>query len=124
VRLFNGDVGVVSSRDPDEPTRRLVAFPTPDGGVRIVLARAAADPEPVFAMSVHKSQGSQFARVVLVLPTAGSPLLSRELVYTGITRASEHVTVVATEERLREALGRDVQRASGLARRLWGTDER
>jgi exodeoxyribonuclease V alpha subunit len=122
-QLFNGDVGVVI-RDPDEPTRRRVAFPTPDGGVRIVSPARVPDPEPVFAMSVHKSQGSQFARVVLVLPTAGSPLLSRELVYTGITRASEHVTVVATEERLREALGRDVQRASGLARRLWGTDER
>jgi exodeoxyribonuclease V alpha subunit len=123
LQLFNGDVGVVV-RDPDDPTRRRVAFPTPDGGVRLLSPARVPDPEPVFAMSVHKSQGSQFARVVLVLPTAGSPLLSRELVYTGITRASEHVTVVASDERLREALGRDVQRASGLARRLWGTDER
>ncbi len=116
--LFNGDVGVVV-RDHD---RRRVAFPTAEGGVRLVAPARLPAAEPVFAMSVHKSQGSQFDEVVLVLPRRDSPLLSRELVYTGITRAARHVTVVAEAQILSDALARRVQRASGLTRRLWHPD--
>lgn len=116
--LFNGDVGVVV-RDRD---RRRVAFPTAEGGVRLVAPARLPAAEPVFAMSVHKSQGSQFDEVVLVLPRRDSPLLSRELVYTGITRAARHVTVVADAQILSDALTRRVQRASGLTRRLWHPD--
>jgi exodeoxyribonuclease V alpha subunit len=119
VQLFNGDVGVVV-RDPDASDRPRVAFPTPDGGIRLLSPSRLPDTEPVFAMSVHRSQGSQFDRVVLVLPTVDSPLLSRELVYTGITRARAAVTVVASEAIVAAALRRTVQRASGLAERLWG----
>lgn len=113
--LFNGDVGVVV-RDHD---RRRVAFPTAEGGTRLVAPARLPAAEPVFAMSVHKSQGSQFDEVVLVLPRRDSPLLSRELVYTGVTRAARHVTVVADAQILAAALTRRVQRASGLTRRLW-----
>lgn len=116
--LYNGDVGVVV-RDPSDPDRRRVAFPTPEGGVRLVAPGRVPPSEPVFALSVHKSQGSQFAHVVLVLPRVGSPLLSRELVYTGVTRASRRLTVVADEGHLAAALDRRVQRASGLRERLW-----
>lgn len=118
-QLYNGDVGVVV-RDPNSPAQRRVAFPTIDGGVRLLAPARLPETEPVFAMSVHKSQGSQFERVVLVLPRVDSPLLSRELVYTGITRARQSVKVVADENVLFTALGRRVQRASGLAERLWG----
>lgn len=118
-QLYNGDVGVVV-RDPDSPARRRVAFPTTGGGVRLLAPARLPETEPVFAMSIHKSQGSQFGEVVLVLPRVDSPLLSRELIYTGVTRAEQSVTIVADEHILATALGRRVQRASGLAERLWG----
>jgi exodeoxyribonuclease V alpha subunit len=118
VRLFNGDVGVVVG-DRDDPERRLVAFPTVDGPPRLMAASRLPGAEPVWAMSVHKSQGSQYGRVVVVLPTVDTPAASRELVYTAITRARSHVTVIASEPLLATALGRRVQRASGLAERLW-----
>ena len=71
-------------------------------------------------MTVHKSQGSEFDRVLLVLPTHPSPILTRELVYTGVTRAREQVSVLADAAVLRDALAQDIQRSSGLRRALWG----
>ena len=118
VELFNGDVGVVVE-DPHDPTERMVAFPAVGGEVRLVGPARLPPHETVFAMTVHKSQGSQFDRVVVVLPTQDSPILTRELIYTGVTRAKEHVMVVGEEGLLRSALVRPVQRASGLAERLW-----
>jgi exodeoxyribonuclease V alpha subunit len=117
VRLFNGDVGVVVP-DPQDGTRRVVAFPAPDGEVRLLGTSRLPPHETVWAMSVHKSQGSQFSRVVVVLPDQPSPVLSRELVYTGVTRAREHADVVARRDLLAAALVRSVPRASGLGERL------
>ena len=71
-------------------------------------------------MTVHKAQGSEFGRVALVLPPAESPLLTRELLYTAITRARHSLLIVGSEESLRAAVGRRVARASGLAERLGG----
>jgi len=116
--LYNGDVGVVV-RDDEHPERRRVAFPAPGGEVRRFAPARLPDVESVFAMSIHKSQGSQFDRVVVVLPPRQVPLLTRELVYTAVTRAREHVTMVAHEAVLLDALQRRVQRASGLTARLW-----
>ncbi|HXW38185.1 MAG TPA: ATP-binding domain-containing protein, partial [Acidimicrobiales bacterium] len=65
------------------------------------------------------SQGSEFVHAVVVLPDADSPILTRELLYTGVTRARERLTVVASEAALRAAVERPVSRASGLAERLW-----
>lgn len=118
VELFNGDVGVVV-QDPQDPAERMVAFPTVGGEVRLVGPARLPPHETVFAMTVHKSQGSQFGRVVMVLPTHDSPILTRELIYTGVTRAKQHVTVVAEGPLLRSAVVRPVQRASGLGGRLW-----
>lgn len=115
LRLFNGDVGVVV-RAGD--------------GVQVVFRGATAerrfapsrleDIDTVHAMTIHKSQGSQFAHVVVVLPDESSPILTRELLYTAVTRAKEGVTLVATEDALRAAISRRVARASGLRRTLWG----
>jgi exodeoxyribonuclease V alpha subunit len=69
---------------------------------------------------VHRGQGSQFARVTVVLPPADSPLLTRELLYTAVTRAREVVRVVGSEAAVRSAVGRPVSRASGLRQRLAG----
>lgn len=118
VQLFNGDVGVVV-RHPEDPAQRTVAFPRADGGARFVGPARLPPHETVFAMTVHKAQGSQVDRLFLVLPSVDSPVLTRELIYTAITRAKRRATVVAREEVLRRALARPVQRASGLADLLW-----
>lgn len=113
--VMNGDVGVTLEREG----RRVVAFRHADGQVRVVPAIRVADCETVWAMTIHKSQGSQFDHAVVVLPERESPITTRELLYTGTTRARQRVTVVATEQRLAEAATRPVRRATGLAERLW-----
>ena len=70
--------------------------------------------ESAYAMTVHRGQGSQFARVSMLLPPPSSPLLTRELLYTAVTRARESVRVVGTEAAVRAAVQRPVRRASGL----------
>ena len=117
--LFNGDVGVVF-RDPDVPGAARAVFRGHDGAPRALSLSRLPPHETAFAMSVHKSQGSEFDDVVVVLPRPGSPLLSRELVYTAVTRARRRVLVHGTVEAFREALAKPVQRASGLAAALRG----
>jgi exodeoxyribonuclease V alpha subunit len=110
--LYNGDTGVVVAT-PDGPR---VAFPA-----RAPLAPSRlAEVATVHAMTVHRGQGSQFARVTVVLPPAESPLLTRELLYTAVTRAREFVRVVGSEAAVRAAVARPVSRASGLRHRLAG----
>jgi exodeoxyribonuclease V alpha subunit len=87
--------------------------------LRIAPTRLSAV-ETVFAMTVHKSQGSQFDTAAVVLPPPSSRLLTRELLYTGVTRARTRLIVAGTEEAVRAAVDRPVARASGLRRRLWG----
>jgi exodeoxyribonuclease V alpha subunit len=115
LRLFNGDVGVVVEREG----RRVVAFRKQGGGVRELSPARLPPCETVFAMSIHKSQGSQFEHAIVVLPAERSRIVTRELVYTGVTRARERVSVVAREEVLREAIDTPVRRASGLRDQLW-----
>ena len=116
LRLYNGDVGVVL---PDAG-RLMAYFQTSDGGLRRVPVTRLPACETCFAMTVHKSQGSEFERVALVLPPTPSPVLSRELVYTGLTRARHGVVVVGGDAVLATALARRQRRASGLKGRLWG----
>jgi exodeoxyribonuclease V alpha subunit len=73
--------------------------------------------QTVFAMTVHRGQGSEFERVTVVLPPADSPLLTRELLYTAVTRARSHVRVVGTEAAVRAAVATRIVRPSGLRRR-------
>jgi exodeoxyribonuclease V alpha subunit len=74
-------------------------------------------------MTIHKSQGSEFPRVVVTLPADPSPILTRELLYTALTRAREQVTIVAAESALRAAIAHPVARSSGLAARLHPTGD-
>ncbi|WP_280307688.1 exodeoxyribonuclease V subunit alpha, partial [Nocardia abscessus] len=112
-RIYNGDTGVVVRM--------------PDGSLRAALQRGS---EPylvhptqfpavttVFAMTIHRSQGSQYDTVSVVLPEPESTLLTRELLYTAITRARRHVRIVGTDESIRAGIARRVLRASGLSRR-------
>jgi exodeoxyribonuclease V alpha subunit len=110
-RLFNGDTGIYVATPDGDPA---VVFPAGADGTRRVATAQLAESETWWAMTVHKSQGSEFDEVVVSLPTTESPILTRELLYTGVTRAKEKVTIVATEAALRAAIGRPVQRATGL----------
>ncbi len=115
LQVFNGDLGVVVALPGDpEPVLR-VAFPGAPAPVPPTRLEGA---EPLHAMTIHKSQGSQWRHVVVVLPPPGSRILTRELLYTAVTRASEGVTVIGDEDVIRRAVARPVRRASGLARRL------
>jgi len=121
LRLFNGDVGVILA-DPADPTRRRAWFFGPSRDtVRDVQPAALPPHETVFAMTVHKSQGSQFGRVLLVLPDRPSPVLTRELLYTAVTRARTDVTIIGSEAVLRHAMAERVRRNSGLGARVWGS---
>lgn len=117
LRLFNGDTGILLPG----PSGSLAAwFADEEGGVRSVAPARLPGWEPAFAMTVHKSQGSEYDNVLLVLPPAPNPVCTRELVYTGLTRAREKVELWYTEAVMRAAIGRQVRRASGLRERLSG----
>ena len=112
-RVFNGDIGL-TMMDPARPGSLRVYFMEGDN-VRSVLATRLRNVETAFAMTVHKSQGSEFRHTVLVLPEDRNAILTRELVYTGITRASARFTLVSPAGPvLAEAIGRRTHRTSGL----------
>ncbi len=112
--LFNGDTGVVV----DDARGGLVAvFGRGGEPFPVSLARLGAV-RPLHAMTVHRSQGSQFERVTVLLPAAGSPLATRETVYTAVTRATRHVRVVGSAAALLDAVSRPAARATGLRERL------
>jgi exodeoxyribonuclease V alpha subunit len=111
--LFNGDTGVVVAT----PDGMRAAIEVP-GGHRALATSRLTDAETMHAMTVHKSQGSQAAEITVLLPPDDSRLLTRELLYTALTRAEQKVTVVATPDAVRRAVDRPAQRASGLAARL------
>ncbi|MFD6176958.1 MULTISPECIES: exodeoxyribonuclease V subunit alpha [unclassified Isoptericola] len=118
VGLYNGDTGVlVADRDPartqDGTVAVVAAFGDPRDPLRVRTHRLPPV-ETVHAMTVHRAQGSQFRRVSLVLPPPTSPLLTRELLYTAVTRAQEFVRVVGTADAVRAAVAHPVRRASGL----------
>ena len=109
----NGDCGVIVETRP-VPT---IALPGPGGVPRRLPCSLIPSLQPLQAMTIHKAQGSQFTDVTVVLPPPDSPLLSRELLYTAITRAREHLTVVGTRESVERAIDRANDRRSGIQRR-------
>ncbi len=115
--LFNGDTGIIR---PDPTTGNLMAwFQRSDGTLLSILPGYLPDAETAFALTVHKSQGSEFDSVLLLLPAdVESPLLTRELLYTAVTRAKSQMLVQGTTEVLEAMTGRAVQRASGLGERF------
>jgi exodeoxyribonuclease V alpha subunit len=114
LRLYNGDTGVVVAAASGGVT---AAFERSGETVTYAPARLGAV-ETVHAMTVHKSQGSQFGTAVVLLPEPTSAILTRELLYTALTRARDRLVVVGTEDALRAAIARPVARASGLGERL------
>jgi exodeoxyribonuclease V alpha subunit len=92
-----------------------------NGEVLLVSPSRLESVDTVYAMTVHKSQGSQFDTVALILPGPESPILTRELFYTAVTRAKQKVIIVGSEASIRTAVERPIARSSGLRRRLWGS---
>ncbi len=121
--LFNGDIGLIL-RDEDRPERLMAHFIKADGKLLKVLPARLPSHETCYAMTVHKSQGSEFDRVALVLPPNPSlvqwQLLTKELIYTAITRAKQHFSCLGTQHVFERASLQATKRASGLADRLWG----
>ncbi|KDM90200.1 exodeoxyribonuclease V subunit alpha [Photobacterium galatheae] len=121
--LYNGDIGIAMP-DPDgrtdsrgRPALR-VYFDMPDGSIRSFLPSRLPEHELVYAMTIHKSQGSEFADTLMILPPEFSLILTRELVYTGVTRAKERLYLYARPEVLQRSIQRCIQRASGLEANL------
>jgi exodeoxyribonuclease V alpha subunit len=112
--VLNGDTGVVI----DEGERHVVAMEGPEG-IRRFAASQLGDVDTWWAMTIHKSQGSEFDHVIVSLPGATSPILTNELLYTAVTRAKQKVTVVADRDSIETAVKRRIARASGLGARLW-----
>lgn len=113
LNLRNGDIGIVLERQPGEPLR--VAFKTADNRIRWLLPSRLTQVETVYAMTVHKSQGSEFIHTVVVLPDRESPVLTKELLYTGITRARKRFTLVAASPRVvLDTVSKRVERIGGL----------
>lgn len=121
LRLFNGDVGIALP-DADDGGRLRVVFEGEAGRLRRIPPLRLPPHETTYAMTIHKSQGSEFDRVLLVLPPDDSRLLTRELLYTGITRAREAVAVWGDDLVLRAAVERRLTRSSGLREALWGDE--
>ena len=113
-RLYNGDIGVVWR----EGKRARVWFSGADGTLRDLVPARLGRHQTAWAMTIHKSQGSEFDKILLLLPDNDSPLLTRELVYTGLTRAKTQAELWGSEELLHLAITRRIRRASGLAWRL------
>jgi exodeoxyribonuclease V alpha subunit len=118
--LFNGDIGVALP-DPDPGSENLaVFFMDAAGNLRRFLPYRLPEHETVYAMTVHKSQGSEFEDVLLILPVRDSPVLTRELLYTALTRARQRITIFGNRAVLENAVTRRIERTSGLRDALWG----
>jgi exodeoxyribonuclease V alpha subunit len=117
--LFNGDMGITMSDPKEDGSDLYVFFPDASGGVKRYSPYRIKEHETAFAMTVHKSQGSEFDHVCLIFPDRDYPVLTRELVYTGITRARKSVFIWGSEHVLKAAVSRRIKRASGLRDALW-----
>lgn len=114
LNLNNGDIGV-ALQHPASGLLKVVFPGKEPGTVRWVLPSRLSQVETVYAMTVHKSQGSEFAHAVLVLPDRNSPVLTKELIYTGITRAKQRLTLVLPNERVwNHAITQRIERLGGL----------
>ena len=122
LRLYNGDIGIALP-DPTDNHRLKVVFRTEDGQLRRLLPSRLPGYETVYAMTVHKSQGSEFDQVLLILPGDDSRVLTRELIYTGITRARQRVEIWGRSSVFAAAIERRLQRSSGLRDALWAQDD-
>jgi len=118
-QIFNGDVAIIRECEKDGRTEMVAHFEDMDGGIKTIPAHYLNHYQTMFAMTIHKSQGSEFNHVMVVLPEKkGRQLLTRELLYTAVTRARERVAIMSTSETLALSMEKTVNRASGITQRF------
>jgi exodeoxyribonuclease V alpha subunit len=122
MRLFNGDIGLILP-DPGQKGKWSACFRKSDGGIRLIAPARLPEHETVFALTVHKCQGSEFDELLLLLPDRDAPVLTRELIYTAITRAKKGIEIWSDEELFIRAVSRRIERSSGLRETLWGSKQ-
>ena len=115
IGLFNGDTGLTW---PDASGRLRVWFQSESGELRALSPQRLPEHQTVFAMTVHKSQGSEFDQVLLILPNQETSVISRELLYTGCSRGRESVILMANDSAIDLAIARKMGRVSGLSEAL------
>ncbi|HPY04320.1 MAG TPA: exodeoxyribonuclease V subunit alpha, partial [Spirochaetota bacterium] len=113
MKIFNGDTGIICKEE------RLNAYFPGDDALRKINPYLLKSYEKSFCMTVHKSQGSEFENVIFVLPNEDSRVLTKELIYTALTRAKKNITVIGSKEILNAGILRKTERSSGLSSRLW-----
>jgi len=117
-QLFNGDIGITLP-DRDDNGRLKVYFDTGENGYRKIIPVRLPEHETAYAMTIHKSQGSEFNRVLIILSDQDAPVLSRELIYTGISRARKSIEIWGEEKVFLKAIIRRTERSSGLQEALY-----
>ena len=117
LQLYNGDIGICL-RDKEQEDQLRVFFQRADGSIKKYLPARIPHCETVFAMTIHKSQGSEFEEVLIILPETISPVLTKELLYTAITRAKKTIKLVANEAVFSSTVRQRVQRVTGLINRF------
>ena len=118
--LFNGDIGVTLPDAEAGDHHLAVFFADESGAVRRFQPYELPEHTTVYAMTVHKSQGSEFDQVLVILPDRDFPILTRELIYTALTRARKKITIWGSRSIIRKAIARKIERTSGLRDALWG----
>ena len=117
LQLYNGDIGICL-RDKEQEDQLRVFFQRADGSIKKYLPARIPHCETVFAMTIHKSQGSEFEEVLIILPETISPVLTKELLYTAITRAKKTIKLVTNEAVFSSTVRQRVQRVTGLINRF------
>jgi exodeoxyribonuclease V alpha subunit len=118
--LFNGDIGITMADSASAANKRVVFFSGNSGEVRRFHPYQLPEHETVYAMTVHKSQGSEFDEVLFILPDKDFPILTRELLYTALTRARVKISIWGQRAIFHSAVDRTIERTSGLRDALWG----
>ncbi len=113
--LFNGDIGVTCMVNGE----LRVMFEKPDGGGVFIHPSRMPEHETAYAMTIHKSQGSEFGELLVVLPVSDSPLMTRELLYTALTRGRKRVVIASDKETVAGMIKNPMKRMTGLRERLW-----
>lgn len=115
LKLFNGDIGITF---PDPETNDLRVYFKTDDGFRKISPYRLSNYETAYAITAHKSQGSEFNQVLLLLPPEENPILTKELIYTGITRARNKVTIMGEKQVFIKSVNKSIERVSGLRQKL------
>jgi exodeoxyribonuclease V alpha subunit len=125
LKLFNGDIGIalpavggVGANEAGSTNELLVWFPEAGGGFRAVAPVRLPAHQTAYAMTVHKAQGSEFNDVLVLLPGQRSRVVTRELLYTAVTRARERVAIASSAEALKAAITSSTVRHGGMLSRL------